>query len=80
MAQRDPNLRLIRENGRLRQELAQHRASMQAMVVFWDKTQEAFLRLKEALQELSTRLELAETSLLAEWGIKAHEAEDVTVL
>ena len=77
---RDPTLRLIRENGYLRQELAQNKATIEAMGIFWEKTQGAFLQLREALQELSTRVELAESSLLAEWGIKAHEAEDVTVL
>ena len=71
------SLSLVRENGHLRQELAHCKSSLQAMAIFWEKSQKAFLDLQTALQELSTKLDLVDRSLLAEMGIDADEAEDV---
>ena len=74
------SVNLVQENGHLRQELAHCKSSLQAMAIFWEKSQKAFLDLQTALQELSTRLDLADRSLLAEWGIDADEAEDVCMI
>ena len=73
-------MELVRENGRLRQELAQHKASLQAMGMFWEKAQQAFNSLKGGFVELSERIALAEDALLVQYGIMSAEAEDLTQL
>ena len=71
---------LVRENGRLRQELAQHKASLQAMSMFWEKAQQAFNSLKDGFVELSERIALAEDALLVQYGIMSAETGELTQL
>ena len=66
-------VRLVRENGLLRQEIAHYKCSMQAMVIFWEKMTQSFEQQKEALQELSTRIALAETDILRQYGLENEE-------
>lgn len=59
----------LRENGRLRQELAQHKACLVAMAMYWEKTQEVLQILKDASIELSERTELAKTNFIQQLGV-----------
>ena len=76
----ESQLELVREIGRLRQEIAHYKTSMQAMVLFWEKTRQAFFALQQGLQEVSTSIQLTEQRALADWGINLEEAGDITVV
>ena len=71
--QKEESLRLVRENGLLRQEVAQYKSSMQAMVIFWEKMTLSFEQQKDAFQELSTRIALTESNILRQHGLENEE-------
>lgn len=71
-------IELVRENGLLRQEIAHLKSTVQAMVVFWEQMTKIFEQQKTALQDLSTRLALAECDVLNQWGLGS--ADDVVLI
>ncbi|MCJ1445791.1 MAG: hypothetical protein MMC23_006296 [Stictis urceolatum] len=74
------NEELVRENGRLRQELAYYKESMQSMMAFYNSMQEGFRVLQFGLQQLSERITMSEENLMQGWGMAGRENYDITTI
>jgi hypothetical protein len=73
----NPNQRieeLVKETGRLREEIAFHVETQRALMALFETAKEAFETLREGLQVTSERLFNTERSLLEYWGIERGQS------
>jgi len=66
---------LVRENGRLREEIAFHQDTQRALMSSYTASVEAFETLKESLQVTSERMLMSEQRLLKYWGIEPEQSK-----
>lgn len=73
---------VIRENGRLRLEVAHHEKVRDSLIQFYSKSMEAYRLLHQSIGELSERVFESEKELASYWGFRMNETqqEDMTLI
>ena len=71
---------LVRENGRLRQELVLYKEYRNAFMQFHHQVSNAYHTIQKALQELSQQVDKSEGDLLEHWGVQIGDTGEDDII